>query len=104
MHYLYLVEKTICHSERNTIQIVCGFKLRKRLATLLNVARDSKNISSTWGHTLHKAVQTYDVEMACQRSIYYISVTSNHARLEVQALHTTIWLQIYIMTRCTVGF
>ena len=31
----------------NTIQIVCAMKFTGRLATLLNVARDSQNISST---------------------------------------------------------
>ena len=58
-------------------------KLTRRPATLLNVARDSQNISSTWSHTLHEAVQAYDVEMACQRSIYSVSVTNNHLGPEV---------------------
>ena len=80
------MEKTIRHKARNTTQIVCAIKLRRRLATLLNVAHDGQNISSTWSHTLHKAVQTYDREMTCQRSIYYVSVTNNYAGLEVQAL------------------
>ena len=86
------MEKALCHSVGNTTQIVYGIKLRRRLATLLNVARDSQNISSTWSHTLHEAVQTYDVEMTCQCPIYSVSVTNNHAGPEVQALYTAIWL------------
>ena len=98
------MEKTIHHNVGNTTQIVCAIKLRRRLATLLNVACDSQNISSTWSHTQHEAVQTYDVEMTCQRSIYSVSVTNNDAGPEVQALHTAMWLKINIITRCTVGF
>ena len=86
----YLVQNTICHNVGNTTQIVCAIKLRRRFATLLNVARDSQNISSTWSHTLHEAAQTYDVEMTCHRSIYSISVTNNHAGPEVKALHTAM--------------
>ena len=41
---------------QNTTQIVCAIKLRGRLATLLNVTRDRKNISSVWSHTLHEVV------------------------------------------------
>ena len=41
------IEKTICHSVGKTAQIVYGIKLRRGLTTLLNVARDSQNISST---------------------------------------------------------
>ena len=81
-------------------QIVCGIKLGKRLATLLNVARDSQNISSIRSHMLHETVQTYDVEMTCQHSIYSANVTNNHAEPEVQALHTAIWLKINIITLC----
>ena len=88
----YPMETTIRHSIRNTTQIVHGIKLRRRLATLLSVACDSPNISNTSSHTLHEVVQTYDVKMTCQRFIYSIIVTNNHARPEVQALHTAIWL------------
>ena len=97
-------EKTIQHNVGNMTQIVCAIKLRRRLATLLNVARDSQNISNTWSHTLHEVVQTYDVEMTCQRSIYSVNVTNNHARPEVQALLTEMWLKIKIIIWCTVGF
>ena len=86
------IKKTIRHSVGNAAQIVYGINLRRRLATLLNVAQDSQNISSTWSHTLHKVVQTYDVEMTCQRFIYSFSVTNNHVGPEVWALHIAIWL------------
>ena len=86
------MQNTICHNVGNTTQIVCTIKLRRRLATLFNVARDSKNVSNTWSHTLHEAVQTYGVEMTFQCSICFVSVTNNHARPIGQALHTTIRL------------
>ena len=86
------MKKTTWHNVKNKAQIVCGLKLRMRLATLLNVARDSQNILSIWSHTLHEVFQTYDVEMTYPRSIYSVSVTNNHAKPEVQALHSTIWL------------
>ena len=98
------MQKTIRHNIGNTTQIVCDIKLRRRLATLLNVAHDSQNISSTWSDTLHGAVPIYDEEMTFQRSIYSVSVTNNDAGLEVQALHIAMWLKINIITRCTVGF
>ena len=98
------MEKIIHHNVGNTTQIVYGVKLRRRLATLLNVARDSQNILSTWSHMLHEVVQTYDVEMTCQLSIYSISVTNNHTRPEVKALHTAMWLKTNIIIRCTVAF
>ena len=85
-------------------QIVCAIKLRRRLATLLNVAHDSQNILSTWSHTLHKAVQTYDVEMTCQRSIYSVSVTNNHARARSSGIAYCNVAKINIITRCTIGF
>ena len=100
----YPLENAICPNIRNTTQIVYAVKLRGRFAPLLNVARDSQNISSTWSHTLHEAVQTYDVEMICQRSIYSISVTNNHPGPEVQALHIAIWLQINIIAFYIVCF
>lgn len=100
----YPTQKTIRHNVGNTTQIACAVKLRRRPATLLNVARDSQNISSTWSHTLHEVVQTYDVEMTCQRSIYSVNVTNNHLGPEVQALYTAVWLKINIITFCTVDF
>ena len=99
-----IVEKTTRYNVVNTTQIVCVVKLRRRLATLLNVARDSQNILSTWSHMLKEVVQTYDVEMACQRSIYTISVTNNDLGPEVQALHIAMWLKINIITCCIVDF
>ena len=64
-------------------QIVCAINLRIRLAILWNVVHDSQNILSTWRHMLHEAIQTYNVEMTCPRSIQSISVTNNHAAPEV---------------------
>ena len=49
----------------NTTQIICVMKLIGRPIVLLNVARDSQNMSSTWYHILHEAVQTYDLGMTC---------------------------------------
>ena len=73
------MQNTIRHNLGDMTQIVCAIELKRRLATLLNVARNSQNMSSTWSHALHEVVQTYDVEMAFQRSIYSISVTNTHA-------------------------
>ena len=97
IYYRCPVEKAIRHSVRKyNTKIVCGIQLRRRLSIFLNVARDSQNISSTWSYTLHDVVQTYDVEMNCQRSIYSVSVTNNHLGLEFQALQTAMWLKISI--------
>ena len=52
---------------------------------------------------LHEAVQTYNVEIPCEHSIYCVSVTNNHLRLEIQALHIAMWLKLNIITQCTVG-
>ena len=88
----------------NRTQIVCAIKLTGRPTVLLNVARHSQNISSTWRHILHEAVQTYDVEMTCQRFMYSVSVTNNHVEPEVQALHIALWLKNNRITCCTIDF
>ena len=70
--------RAICQNVENTAQIVCVMKLTGRPPILLNAAHDSQNISSTWRHILHEVVQTYDVEMTCQRFIYSVSVRNKH--------------------------
>ena len=65
----YLVQNGMHHNVGKTTQIVCTMKLRGQLATILNAARDNQDISSASSYTLHETVQTYDVEMTCQRSI-----------------------------------
>ena len=62
--------RAIHQNVENTTQIICAMKLTRRPTVLLNVACDSQNISSTWRYILREAVQTYDVEMTCQRFIY----------------------------------